>query len=309
MFSTYSVIDILISLVLALIMMGIGLSLILTDFKKIFNQPRALILALSVQLFIIPVIAFVIAAISELNAAEKVGVVIVSLCASGASSNLLTHLFKGNVALAISMTTLNSFITLFSIPLLSNLTLYLFMGVDKEIHLPVLEAILQIFIITIIPAAIGVYFRRIHENAALNLEKPLKYILTLLLALVFTIKIFFGEKSGGTGISLTETLHIIPYMLLLNFMAMVSGLLIAKYGKLNFKDQFTISIEVGLHNTTLALLIAGTILKSPEMEKPAVVYAMFSFFTAVLFVFLVKKISSIRESKKKSRPDPGSGIN
>lgn len=298
MFSSYSVIDILISLVLALIMMGIGLSLTFNDFKKIFNQPRALIIALSVQLFIIPVIAYGIAAISGLSAAEKVGVVIVSLCASGASSNLLTHLFRGNVALAISMTTINSFITLLSIPLLSNAALYIFMGVDKEIHLPVLEAILQIFVITILPAAIGVYMRRIHEIAARNLEKPLKYILTILLALVFAIKIFFDEKSGGTGISLNETFHILPYMLLLNFMAMVSGLLIAKYGKLIFTDQFTISIEVGVHNTTLALLIAGTILKSPEMEKPAVVYAMFSFFTAVLFVILVKKIHSLRKSKK-----------
>jgi len=70
---------------------------------------------------------------------------------------------------------------------------------------------------------------------------------------------------------------------------MTAGLLIAKMLKLPFTDQFTISIEVGLHNTALALLIGGTILNMPEIEKPAVVYAMFSFFTAVIFVFLVKK--------------------
>jgi bile acid:Na+ symporter, BASS family len=289
MFLSYSMTDILINVVLAMIMLGIGLSLKISDFKKIFSQPRALLTALSVQLFIVPLIAFGIAFFSGLTDAEKVGVVLVSLCASGASSNLITHLFKGNVALAISMTTINSFITLLSITILTNVALKIFMGIETEVRLPVGETILQIFIITIVPAAIGVYIRRIKENIAINLEKPLKYVLTLLLALVFTIKIFFGEASGGTGISFTETIHILPFMLLLNVLAMTAGLLIAKMLKLPFTDQFTISIEVGLHNTALALLIGGTILNMPEIEKPAVVYAMFSFFTAVIFVFLVKK--------------------
>ncbi len=276
-----------------MIMLGIGLSLTFSDFKKIFNQPRPLLIALSIQLFIVPLIAFGIAFISNLSDAEKVGVVLVSLCASGASSNLVTHLFKGNVALAISMTTLNSFITLLTIPLLTNLTLSAFMGIETEVRLPVLETILQIFIITIVPAAIGVYIRRIKEKFAIKLEKPLKYVLTLLLAFVFTIKIFFGEASGGTGISFAETIRILPFMLLLNVLAMASGLYFAKILKLAFIDQFTISIEVGLHNTALALLIGGTILNMPEVEKPAVVYAMFSFFTAVIFVYLVKRFTKL----------------
>ncbi len=301
MYSSYSAIDFLISSVLAIIMMGIGLSLSISDFKKLFNQPLSLIIALAVQLFIIPVIAYVIASVSDCNASEKVGIVIVSLCASGASSNLITHLFKGNVALAISMTSINSFITLLSIPLLANLTLNLFMGVDARIQLPVPETITQIFVVTIIPAAIGVYIRSKRETAAKLLEKPLKYVLTFLLFVVFTIKIFFSKQSGGTGISLTETLQILPYMLVLNFMAMAVGILIAKLFRRNFIDQFTISIEVGLHNTALALLIGGTILKNPEIEKPAVVYAMFSFFTAVVFIFLVKQIHAWFEGKKKSR--------
>jgi BASS family bile acid:Na+ symporter len=293
MFSSYSLADILINVVLAMIMLGIGLSLTFSDFKKIFNQPRPLLIALSIQLFIVPLIAFGIAFISNLSDAEKVGVVLVSLCASGASSNLVTHLFKGNVALAISMTTLNSFITLLTIPLLTNLTLSAFMGIETEVRLPVLETILQIFIITIVPAAIGVYIRRIKEKFAIKLEKPLKYVLTLLLAFVFTIKIFFGEASGGTGISFAETIRILPFMLLLNVLAMASGLYFAKILKLAFIDQFTISIEVGLHNTALALLIGGTILNMPEVEKPAVVYAMFSFFTAVIFVYLVKRFTKL----------------
>jgi BASS family bile acid:Na+ symporter len=273
-------------------MLGIGLSLSISDFRKIFTLPKSLIIALAVQLFIVPLIAFGIAFYSGLTESEKAGLVIVSLCASGASSNLITHLFKGNVALAISMTAINSFITLLTIPLLANLSLTLFLGIDSPVRLPVIETILQIFFITIIPASIGIYIRRIRERLAKSLEKPLKYILTILLGVIFTIKIFFGVNIGGTGIGFHETLQILPFMLLLNFLAMASGLFIAKLFRLPFTDQFTISIEVGLHNTALALLIGGTILNNPEIEKPAVVYAMFSFFTAVIFVYLVKRIGS-----------------
>lgn len=290
MFLGYNYIDFFINAVLALIMLGIGLSLTIKDFKNIFVYPKSLIIALSVQLLIIPLVAFVIAYFSGLSDSLKVGIVIVSLCASGASSNLITHLFKGNVALAISMTTINSFITLFSLPLIANLVLNIFLGFETKIQLPIFETILQIFIITIIPASFGVLIRYKKEIIAKKLERPLKFILPILLAFIFSVKIFFGEASGGTDISFTETLQLLPFLVLLNFLAMFLGFLAARTNRLPFADQFTVSIEVGLHNTALALLISGTILNNPSMEKPAIVYAMFSFFTAIIFVWIIKKI-------------------
>jgi len=290
MFTGYNFIDILINLVLALIMLGIGLSLTVLDFKKLYAHPHSLFTALGIQLILIPAVAFAIASVSGLSYPVKVGIVVVSLCASGASSNLITHLFKGNVALAISMTAINSLITLVSIPLLADLALYVFTGVGKQIWLPVPETIFQIFMITIIPAGIGVLIRKKKERFAIKAERPLKIILPLLLVSVFTLKIFLNLASGGTGITSRETFMILPFMLLLNFAAMLTGFIISRSAKLPFADQFTVAIEVGLHNTALALLITGTILKNPDMEKPAVVYAMFSFFTAVLFVYLIKLI-------------------
>jgi BASS family bile acid:Na+ symporter len=284
----YSYIDILINAALAIIMLGIGLSLTLVDFKNIFVHPRSLITALSVQLLIIPAIAFGIAALSGLPPDMKVGIVIVSVCASGASSNLITHLFKGNVALAISMTTINSLITLVSVPLMVNLALVAFLGVQKEISLPFGETVIQIFIVTILPASIGILVRKFREKLAKSLERPLKIILPLLLLTVFSIKIFVGESSGGTGISFSETLYLLLPLIVLNIAAMSAGFFSGRLIRLPFRDQFTVSIEVGLHNTALALLISGTILQNADMEKPAVVYAMFSFFTAILFVLLIK---------------------
>jgi bile acid:Na+ symporter, BASS family len=284
----YQYIDILVNVVLAIIMFGLGLSLTIHDFKQILVYPKAILTCLSVQIFIIPLIAFCIASISGLHPEQKVGIVLISVCASGASSNLITHLVRGNVALAISMTTINSFITLLTLPFVVSMALFMFLGRESEITLPVAETILQIFLVTIVPASLGLYIRHIFTRFAISLEKPLKFILPLFLGVVFTFKIFGGENQGGSGITFSDALHIFPFVLLLNILAMTIGFYISKLIRLEFRNQFTIAIEVGLHNTALALLVAGTILQSPEMEKPALVYAMFTFFSAFLFIYFVK---------------------
>jgi BASS family bile acid:Na+ symporter len=269
-------------------MLGVGLSLTVQDFKNILIFPKAIITGLLVQLIGLPLIAFVLAHFSGLSPAQQVGIVLVSTCASGASSNLITHLVKGNVALAISMTTTNSILTLFSIPFIVNLALVFFYGSETHISLPFLETIIQIFIVTILPASLGIFIRKINSNIAVKLDKPLRIILPILLATVFAIKIFAGKSQGGSGITTAEILYIFPWVLALNILAMLAGFLFGKLVRLNFKDQFTISIEVGLHNTALALLVAGTILQNHDMEKPAIVYAMFTFFSAILFIFAIK---------------------
>lgn len=292
-----SLIDLLINIVLAVIMLGIGLSLTLNDFKNIFLHPRSLFTALGTQLLVIPAIAFLIAFLSPLSPEMRVGMVIVSLCASGASSNLITHLFKGNVALAISMTTINSLITLISVPLITNLALMTFLDAHRQITLPIGQTMIQIFLITILPASAGVWIRHHAEAVAKGLEKPLKIILPVMLATVFTLKIFLGEGSGGTGISMKEALLIFGPMITLNILAMTAGIVCGRILRLPFRDQYTISIEVGLHNTALALLITGTILQNNNMQKPALVYATFSFFTAILFVMLVRTLFKKADKK------------
>jgi BASS family bile acid:Na+ symporter len=284
----YHYIDILVNAVLALIMFGLGLSLTFQDFKHILIRPKAIITGLSVQLFLVPLIAYGIAVVSGLSPEQKVGIVLVSICASGASSNLVTHMVRGDVALAISMTTLNSLITLLTVPVIVSITLVLFLEEKTHIRLPIAETMLQIFMVAILPASAGVFVRRIRVRFADSMEKPLRIILPVILFLVFGLKIF-GEKSqGGSGITFSDTLTIFPYVLLLNVLAMSAGYFVSKLMRLDFQKQYTIAIEVGLHNTVLALLIAGTILKSPEMEQPALVYGMFTFLSAVLFVLVIK---------------------
>ncbi len=269
-------------------MLGVGLSLTVNDFKNILVFPKAIITGLSIQIIIIPIIAFIIASFSNISPEQKVGIVLVSTCASGASSNLITHLVKGNVALAISMTTINSFLTLVTLPFIVNIALNYYLYSSTEIILPYFQTILQIFMVTLFPASIGVIIRRLSISFAQRVEQPLKIILPVILFGVFAIKFLAAKKYGGSGITGQELIVLFPSMLLLNVLAMLAGYLIAKIIGLQFRNQFTIAIEVGLHNTALALLVAGTIMHSHEMEKPALVYAIFTIFSAILFVFAIK---------------------
>jgi BASS family bile acid:Na+ symporter len=288
MLTGFSLVDILINSVLAIIMLGVGLSLTFNDFKNILIYPKSIITGLATQILLIPAIAFGIASIFDVSPEQKVGIVLVSTCASGASSNLITHMVKGNVALAISMTSINSFLTLVTLPFTVNIALIFFLHSNTTIELPYFETILQIFMVTIIPATLGVLIRRINVRFADVMEKPLKIILPTLLFCVFTIKFLASKEHGGTGITSHELITLFPPMLILNVLAMSAGYFVAKMTKLNFKDQFTISIEVGLHNTALALVVAGTIIRSSDMEKPALVYAMFTIFSALLFIYVIK---------------------
>ena len=288
MLTNIHLVDILINLVLAIIMLGVGLSLTVNDFKNILIYPKAIITGLSTQILIIPVIAFVIALISDVSPEQKVGIVLVSTCASGASSNLITHIVKGNVALAISMTTFNSFLTLITLPFIVNIAINFYLHADKNIDLPYLNTIVQIFMVTIIPATLGVINRKINLSFAKMMEKPLKIVLPILLFIVFTIQFLAAEDRGGSGITGNEMAMLFPPMLILNGLAMLTGFLVAKIARLDFRNQFTVAIEVGLHNTALALLVAGTIIRSSDMEKPALVYALFTIFSTLLFILIVK---------------------
>jgi BASS family bile acid:Na+ symporter len=131
------------------------------------------------------------------------------------------------------------------------------------------------------------------------MQKPVKYLMIVLLALVYTIKFFAGNEHGGSGITFHEMWSIFPYVLIFNVVCFVFSVFIGKVAKLTIRDAFTIAIEVALHNTTLALLIAGTLLQNQEMAKPALLYSLFSFWTALIFGLIMLKFYKKQFSENK----------
>jgi BASS family bile acid:Na+ symporter len=282
-------IDFLIGTVLALIMFGIGSSLKLSDFREIFRHPKSLGIGLTLQMVFLPILFFIIALLSPFSPELKVGLFIIALRPGGTTSNFITYIVGANVALCIALTSLNSFLILLTIPTLTNLSLHYFMEVDQVIQLSAWETIVHVFLIVLLPALLGLMFNRTFPKTSEKLQRPLKYINTLLLAGVFAIKFLADQSSGGSGISGDEIFFLLPLILLAHLIAVFFSYFSARFFRLDNLKATTISIEVGLQNTTLALLITNNILQNNEMTKPALVYALFSFFTTLLFAYLFQR--------------------
>ena len=274
---------------LAIITLGMGLSITRRDVKNIFFRPRAVIVGICCQMLLLPLIAFGLATVTHLDPMFKVGLIIIAACPGGATSNLVTYLLNGNVALSISMTAMNSLITLITIPLNVSLALLVFLNTDAEIHLDVWETILKVFLLTILPAYVGMTIRHRRSELAEKLNRPLKVILPLILLVVYLGVLFIDE--GSETATRRDFLSLLPYTLLLNALSMFLGWQIAYLTKLKRVDRFTIAIEVGLQNSALAIFVASTLLGSHEMALVAVVYGSFTFFSTAFFGWGIKRIS------------------
>ena len=153
---------------LAIIMLGMGLSLVVDDFKRIVVYPKAILVGLTNQLILLPLIGFLIALAFPLKPEISVGIMILAACPGGPTSNLIAHLAKGDTALSVTLTSLSSFITILTIPFIINFALEYFMEEGQFIRLNVLETIMRIFAIIVIPVSIGMRIRRYKEKFALG---------------------------------------------------------------------------------------------------------------------------------------------
>ncbi len=281
--------DILLPITLALITLGLGLSIEAKDLKNIFIYPKAVITGLFAQIILLPSIAFVIAYFTHIDPIYKVGLIIIAACPGGATSNLVTFMLNGNVALSLSITVFNSLFSLFTIPFIVGGGLRLFLGAETTIHLPFGNTILNIFMIVIVPALIGITLRHYVKEFAIGIEKPLRYVLPGLLFIVYGGVLFIDK--GAESLHIIDYIELYPIPVLFNAVAMASGYLISKGVGLKKRDSFTISVEVGLHNSTLAIFVAATLIGSQTMAVVPVIYGSFSFFTTWFFGYLIKRFS------------------
>ncbi len=291
-------IDDFLSLVLVLIMFAIGATLRFTDFRRIFMRPASLILGLGLQMLFLPLLTFIVLSFTDLDPLFKVGFLIVSFCPGGTTSNFVSYLINADVALSISLTTINSFLILIMIPLGTNLALDYFLETQSQFHLPFGETMARVFFIILLPAFIGLVFNYYLPKMSLRLRNPLKVVNIILLGTVYGIKYFGNKDYGGAGLSAEEIVQLLPVAISLQ----VGSMLVAYYVATRLIQRktscVTIGIEVGLQNTTLALVIASVFLANVEMSKPALVYAMFSFFTTLGFAWVIYRWVIVANRKK-----------
>jgi len=257
------------------------------------KRPKAVALGLALQMLFLPLMTFSLVNLFPLAVEFKIGLMIVSFCPGGTTANLVNYLLDTDVPLSIYLTSINSFLILATVPFFTYLAIYHFTGSSDHIHLPVGATIVKVVLVILAPVMLGMWIRRIWPKLVIILQRPLKYSSIILLAAIFIIKFLAPSAQGGSGIVMAEIFEILPMALTMHFTAMVLSYYLAKGVLSNHKSCVTIAVEVGLQNTTLALLITSTLIGNEEMAKPALVYALFSFFTTFAYGFLTKRFGKI----------------
>ena len=286
-------IDSYISLAIALIMFGIGTSLSAKEFNDQFKAPKAIFLGLILQLLLLPAVALLVSSFTNLSDELKMGIFIVSICPGGATSNFISYIVKADTALSVTLTVLNSFLILITIPILLEFGLNVYHLTDVDGKLVLGASIFKLLSLLIFPIFLGVLFNSKQPQLASKIKFPVKVVTTILLAVVFGIKFFGATKIGGSGIQTEEILALLGPCMSVHFISMIGSYLIARKCRANALQSITIAIEVGLQNTALALLICSDLLGSNELSKPALVIALFSFFTTLVFAYLGKKLQNV----------------
>jgi BASS family bile acid:Na+ symporter len=282
------VIDILIPASVGIIMWGIGLNLTFKDFERVFIQPKAVLSGLSLQMILLPVVGFFIAYYWNLPPAYKVGIVLISACPGGTASNLVTHLLSGRVALSISLTAFNSFLILFSIPVIVTAAMRIFMNHQEEFSLSFWHTFQNIGITVIIPVILGILIRHYFKDFTFRIKSYLRYILPAVLLFVFVI-VGLSSVGEGRGSINFGVLYIAIPLLLLNVITILVGFWFTRSLGIAHDGRFTIAIEMGLQNSALAIFIANQIVRNEEMALVAIIYSGFSFFTTLGIAYLLKK--------------------
>ncbi len=270
---------------LAVIMLGLGLSLTVADFKRVMQFPRAVVVALSCQMLILPVACYFLAKAFGLPPALAVGLMLLAASPGGAAANLYSHLADGDVALNITLTALNSVLAIVSLPLIVNLSLDLFYGQGQVIPLQFTKVI-QVFVIVVGPVGLGMWLRSRYPAFAARMDRPVKWLSIFFLAAVVIMAMAAEWRR------LVEYAPLVGLAALsFNLISLAVGYGVPRLLRLSTRQATAISMEIGIHNGTLAIAIAISplMLNNPTMAMPAAFYGIIAFITAGLFSSLLAR--------------------
>ncbi|MFO0566349.1 MAG: bile acid:sodium symporter family protein [Polyangiaceae bacterium] len=276
-------------LALGVIMLGLGLSLTIADFRRVVVYPRAVFIGLACQMLLLPLVCFGIARGFGLPPELAVGLMLLAASPGGATANLFSHLAKGDVALNITLTAVNSILSLFALPFIVNLSLEAFMGSGKAIPLQ-FDKVIQVFAIVLVPVSVGMLVRAKKRTLADQLDKPVRILSAVFLLLVIGSAVLkeranLGEFFRQVGLA----------ALAFNLASMTVGYFIPLVARVERKQAIAIGMEIGIHNGTLAIAIASSplLLNNSTMAIPPAIYSLIMFFTAGAFGWLVSRRAAL----------------
>ena len=273
---------------LAIIMLGLGLDLTLADFRRVGRHPRAVAIALACQLVLLPLVCFGLVVLFDLPALLGIGMMLLAASPGGTSANLYSHLFKGDVALNITLTAINSVIALFTLPLITGLAIRWY-DTGDEVSLPFAEVV-NVFAIVLVPVAVGMLVRARRTAFAARMERPVRIGSAVILA-VLVVGILVDQRENVAG-SLADVGLVAA---LFCATSLVVGYVVPRALGVVEDQAIASSMEIGVHNATLAIFVAVEVLYSTEISIPAAVYSLFMFvFAAVWGAVITRRVRPAR---------------
>ena len=267
---------------LAIIMFGLGLSLEVGDFRRVARTPRAVVVSLGLQVLVLPVIAFGLVVAFDLDPLLAVGVMLLAASPGGTTANLFSHLFRGDVALNITLTAINSVLAAVTIPLVTNLAIGYF-DTDGDLALQ-WSKVVQVIAIVLVPVAVGMRVRRWSRGLAARADKPVR-VFSIVVLVAVALGALLGEREN-LGDYLQQVGLVTGLLCVLSLSLGYAG---ARLARLEQPQAVASSMEVGIHNTTVALTIALSVLDSTEVAIPAAVYSILMYVLATAFGFLITR--------------------
>jgi BASS family bile acid:Na+ symporter len=268
---------------LAIIMFGMGLGLTVKDFTRVFAKPKAFLAGTFLQIVSLPLLAFLVLSLFQLSGALAVGMMILAACPGGVTSNILTYISRGDVALSVSLTAIISLLGFVTVPLITGWSLNYHMGQGAP-DLPIASTMIGILLITTIPVALGMLVRKLNAGLADRAEKVFAP-LSMIIFIAVVIGALFAERAN-----IASYIQQVGFpAIVLNLVTMAVAFLTARFLLLPASQRSAITLECGLQNSTLGLAVALTILDRPDISIPIAVYGLLMLFTGFGFAMWTRQ--------------------
>ncbi|WKN49679.1 bile acid:sodium symporter family protein [Nocardioides sp. Arc9.136] len=268
---------------LAIIMFGLGLSLVPDDFRRVARAPRAVAVALACQLLLLPLLCFGLVELLDLPPLLAVGMMLLAASPGGTSANLFSHLFRGDVALNVSLTAINSVVAIASLPVITNLAIDHY-GLGDEVSLQ-FSKVVEVFAVVLVPVVLGMLVRARAEAFALRMDRPVRTGSAVILA-VLVLGILVDQRSSVGEYLADVGLAAAVFCAL----SLVVGYVVPRAAGVREAQAVASSMEIGVHNATLAIFVAVEVLDNTEISVPAAVYSVSMFVFAALWGLLLTKV-------------------
>lgn len=277
--------SVLLPAALAIIMLGLGLSLKWADFKRVLEFPKAVLVALGCQFLLLPMACVALVLVFNLPAVYAVGMMLLAASPGGTSANLFSHLAGGDVALNITLTAVSSILAIVMMPLIVNTSLAYFMSTDQSVNLQ-FDKVLQVFGVVLVPVIIGMLIHKRMPAFSHRMEKPVKVF-----SAVFLIAVVLLVLVTQWSTMMASALEVAAAVLAFNLLSLAVGYGVPRLVNVEPKQATAIGMEIGIHNSTLSITMAMSpaLLNNPQMAVPSATYGLLAYFTATAFAAWAKR--------------------